>query len=69
MVKIKVMDILNERERNLLWLSKKCKIGYNTIYNFAMGKTNAVSYDVLETICKVLEVNISDIIEIVNDGN
>lgn len=67
MVKVKVMDILESKERNLNWLSKKCDIGYNTIYNFAMGKTNAVSYNVLESVCNILEVDISDILEIEKD--
>ncbi|NFB57098.1 helix-turn-helix domain-containing protein [Clostridium botulinum] len=64
MIKVKVMDILNERERNIRWLSKKCGIGYNTMYNFVMGKTNAVSYNVLEKVCTILDCEVQDILEI-----
>lgn len=67
MIKVKVMDILNERERNIRWLSKKCDIGYNTMYNFVMGKTNAVSYNILEKVCTILKVDIGDVLEIVKD--
>lgn len=67
MIKIKVLDILEKRERNILWLSKKTDISYPTLYNFVMGKTNAVSYSMLETICKFLECKLTDILEIVED--
>lgn len=67
MIVVKVIDILNERERNISWLAKKSDIGYNTMYNFVMGKTHAVSYDILETVCNTLEVNIEDILEIKKD--
>lgn len=66
LIKVKVIDILNARERNVLWLSRKCNLSYNTIYNFVMGKTNAVSYNVLETVCNVLDVEIKDVLEIIN---
>ncbi|WP_102400470.1 helix-turn-helix domain-containing protein [Haloimpatiens massiliensis] len=68
MIKVKVMDILNKKERNIRWLSKKTNIGYNTIYNFCMGKTTAVSYNVLESVCTVLECNICDVLEIVKEN-
>lgn len=67
MIKVKVIDILNARERNITWLSTKTGITYSTIYNFVTGKTTAVSYNVLESISKVLNVKIEDIIEIVQD--
>lgn len=67
MVKVKLMDILESRERNLNWLAKKCDITYSTLYNFAMGKTNAVSYNILELICTALDCKIEDILEIIKD--
>ena len=67
MIKVKVMDILDTRERNIKWLSTKTGITYSTIYNFVTGKTVAVSYNLLESISKVLNVEISDIIEIIPD--
>ncbi|PJI07668.1 MULTISPECIES: helix-turn-helix domain-containing protein [Clostridium] len=67
MIKIKLNEILEAKERNLNWLSKKCNISYSTLYNFANHKTNAVSYDVLEKICEVLNSDIADIIELKKD--
>lgn len=67
MIKIHVNEILKERERNLKWLATKADITYSTLYNFANGKTTAVSYNVLEKLIEVLNVNIGDLIEIVKD--
>jgi len=67
LVRIKVIDILEQKERNLNWLSKKCDITYSTLYNFAMGKTNAVSYNILESVCDALDCKVEDILEIIKE--
>jgi len=67
MIKVKVNEILETKERNVKWLATKCNISYSTVYNFCMGKTNAVSYNVVESICDVLECRIEDILEIVKE--
>lgn len=67
MIVVKVMDILNERERNINWLAKKCNISYTTMYNFVMNKTNAVSYPLIENVCTALNVEIQDILKIEKD--
>ncbi|MCB2300677.1 helix-turn-helix domain-containing protein [Clostridium tagluense] len=67
MIKVNVIDMLNEKERNISWLAKKAGIGYSTIYNFSMGKTTAVNYEILESVCNVLECDIKDILKIVRD--
>ena len=67
MIKVKVNNILESKERNIKWLSNKCNLSYSTIYNFCMGKTSAVSYNVVEAVCDVLECKIEDILEIVKD--
>ena len=68
MIKIKVLDILDKKERNLNWLATNAGITYSTLYNFAHQKTNSVTYDVLEKICKVLRCNVCDIIEYIPQG-
>ncbi len=64
MIKVKVNEILEKNDRNIRWLSSKTNITYSTLYNFINGKTNAVSYNILETICDVLKCDIGDVLEI-----
>lgn len=63
MIKVKLNEILESRERNLNWLSKKANLSYSTLYNFANGKTNAVSYILLDSIINVLDCNLTDIMD------
>lgn len=63
MINIKVLDILNDLERNIRWLSTKANINYSTLYNFAHNNTQAVNYDILDKLCEALNCNIQDIIE------
>jgi len=67
LIKIQVMDILQSKDRNISWLAKKTNIAYNTMYNFVMQKTNAVSYDILIAVCVALECDLIDIIQYVKD--
>jgi len=67
LIKIKVMDILESKERNITWLSKKTGIGYSTMYNFVMEKTNAVNYKILNDVCVTLECELKDIIEYIKE--
>ena len=62
MIKIKVLDLLNKTDRNIKWLSEKTDINYSTLYNFAHSKTNAVSYEIIEKLCKFYNCQIQDII-------
>ena len=61
------MDVLESKERNISWLSKKTGIAYNTIYNFCMRKTNAVNYNLLSSVCVALDCKLEDIIEFAED--
>lgn len=63
MIKVKILDILEEKERNLRWLSQKANINYSTLYNFAHNKTSSVKFEVLDNLCNFLDCKLSDIIE------
>lgn len=63
MIKIKLLDIINKKDRNLNWLANSAGITYSTLYNFAHQNTNSVTYDILEKLCVTLKCNVSDIIE------
>lgn len=68
MIDIKLLNILDEKDRNLNWLSNNAGINYSTLYNFAHQKTSSVTYDILERLCKTLRCKVQDIIEYVPIG-
>lgn len=45
------------------WLAKKTELYYSTVANLCDGKTDMVSFKVLDKICKALDCQIGDILE------
>lgn len=68
MIKIKILDVLHEKDRNLNWLATNGGITYSTLYNLAHKKTNSISYNILEKICKTLKCDVCDIIEYIPEN-
>lgn len=67
MIQVKLQDILDAKERNLNWLSKKSGISYSTLHKLANNNTTSVNFNTLEKICVALDCSIQDILEIKKD--
>ena len=61
----KLWHILLDRHMTKEALRKECKISSNTIAK--LGKGQNVTTDVLVRICKVLDCDISDVMELISD--
>lgn len=64
MIKIYIESILKSKEKSVYWLSKRTGITQNNLANLINGKTTAIKFDNLESICNALGCDISDIIKI-----
>lgn len=64
MVKIKLQDILDQHERPLKWVSDKTGISYSTLHKLNSGNTSSISFEVLEKICNLFNIQPNDILEI-----
>jgi len=53
----KILLKLEELERPLRWLSKKCEFNYNTFYGIMRQRTTKLSDKYLDKINEVLETN------------
>ena len=62
MIRVKLQEILNREERSLNWVSIKTNIAYTTLHKFCNNKTSSVSYNVLDSLCKLFNCKIEDII-------
>ncbi len=67
MIKNKLMVILAEKELNIKQLSAMADIRYATLHAFAKNKTQSADYNVLNRICKTLNVTPGDILKYVPD--
>lgn len=63
-VKIKLKELLKERDKTLLSLAKETGISYNTLHKIKKSDVKSISFDVLEKICLNLKCSASDILAI-----
>ena len=62
-IKVKLDDILKEKNISTYELSSKANIRFQTIQALRENKSTRIDLGVLAKICYVLECNVSDIIE------
>lgn len=67
MIKIKLKELLKERNMTLNELSQITGISAKTLSLFQNQKTESVHYKTLEKICITLNIKIQDIIEVVSE--
>ncbi|SHK06262.1 helix-turn-helix domain-containing protein [Paramaledivibacter caminithermalis] len=67
MIRIKILNILENKNKSLNWLSMEAKIPYNTIWKLANNKTEGVKFEIINKICSVLDCRVGDIIEYIPD--
>ena len=68
MIKVKVPELLKERDLNATDLMRKANIAYATAYRLSKGQGTAISFDVLDALCKFFEVSIDEVLEYLPDG-
>jgi len=56
MIKLRVKELLRERDRSLYWLRNQTGIRYATLLNMKQGKTARIDLAALEALCRALEV-------------
>ncbi|GKX65809.1 helix-turn-helix domain-containing protein [Inconstantimicrobium mannanitabidum] len=64
MVKINLEKYLEKEERSLRWVASKTGIAVSTLQNIKQGKTQSISFEVLEKLCDLFKCSVADIIEI-----
>ncbi len=56
-------ELLKERGLNATDLMRKANIAYATAYRLSKGQGTAISFDVLDALCKFFDVSIDKILE------
>lgn len=67
MIKVGLTRLLRERGLSQRELARRTDKHHDVISRFARGDTQAVSYELLDSICAVLECQIGDLLEYVPD--
>ena len=61
MVKLRVLEILEERNLTKYWLYKRIDMTYQNFNRMVLGETTSIHFDTLEKLSNVLECPIGDL--------
>ena len=63
MIKVKVPELMKQKGYNATDLMRKANIAYGTASRLSKGEAVAMSFEVLESLCKLFEVRVEDVLE------
>ena len=67
MIKIKVPELLKDNDWNATDLMRKANIAYGTALRLAKGEAEAISFEVLESLCKLFDVPVEGVLEYIQE--
>jgi putative transcriptional regulator len=62
-IKVKVPELMERKGWNASDLMRKANIAYRTALRLSKGEAEAMSFEVLESLCQLFEVNVQDVLE------
>jgi len=68
-IKVKVPELMKKKGWNASELMRKANIAYTTAHRLSKGEGEAITFDVLESLCKLFGVGVQDILEYTPDRN
>lgn len=68
MVKCHLSKIMGERKLKVAELSRETGINKNTLHRMYKETASRIELDVIEALCRYLEINISDLYEITDES-
>lgn len=64
MIKLKVLEILDEQQHTKYWLFKQMDMSYKNFDRMVKNQTSAIKFENLEKLCKILNCTPIDLFEI-----
>lgn len=64
MIRLRVLDILEERRLTKYWLNTQLGLSDKNMNNMLTNRTKAIRYENIEKLCTILECSPSDLFEI-----
>ena len=67
MIKLKVPELLKKHNLNATDLMRQANIAYGTAFKLAKGNGKGISFEVLNTLCELFDVEAGEILEYIPD--
>ena len=64
MIRLDVLELLKQREKTKYWLYKQLGMSYQNFNRMVNNETKSIRYEMVETLCQVLECRPNDLFEI-----
>lgn len=61
MLKLNVLKLLQERGKTKYWLYNQLNLSYQNFNNMVNNKTKSIKYEMMETLCDILNCSIEDL--------
>ena len=69
MIKVKVPELMKQKGWNATDLMRKGNIAYATALRLSKGEAEAMSFEVLESLCSLFDVAVSEVLEYIPAQN
>lgn len=67
MIKVRVPDLMKEHGFNAADLMREANLAYGTALKLSKGKGKGISFEVLDSLCKLFDVEVGEILEYIPD--
>lgn len=67
MIKLKVLQILKEKNKSKYWLWNQLNISYQNFDRMIKNQTSSIKYKNLELLCEILDCTPNDLFEFTED--
>lgn len=68
MVRLRILEILEEQNHTKYWLYKQLDLSYQNFNRMVMNQTSSIRFDNLEKLSQILNCSIGDLFETVDDS-
>lgn len=69
MIRLRVLDILEEQNHTKYWLYKQMDLSYQNFNRIVNNETTSIRFDNLEKLCTILQCSFDDLFEVTNEEN
>lgn len=66
MVRLRVLDILQEQGKSKYWLYKQMNMTYQNFNKMVNNETYSIRYEMIEKLCNILNCQIGDLFETID---
>mgnify|MGYP002674081288 CR=1 FL=1 len=67
MVRLRILEILEEQKHTKYWLYKQMDLSYQNFNRMITNETTSIKFENIEKLSKILQCPIGDLFEIIND--